>query len=224
MNLIDKIKKVFLNNQADKDVSIYTGASDLLEIQYGHSKSKIIGESIDAQENPIPWFTYPAIDYINQIDLRDKNMLEWGSGNSSRYFADKVQQLYSVEHNKDWYKKILNLKLKNHTIQHAENNYVEEPVQFSTLFDLILIDGIQRESCARMALKLLKSGGLIILDNSDRHPDIAKLYRANDFIEVDFHGLGPINDYTWTTSFFFDRSVNLRPIALQPVIPIGGGF
>jgi hypothetical protein len=44
------------------------------------------------------------------------------------------------------------------------------------------------------------------------------------YIEIDFHGFGPINDYTWTTSLFLDREIALEPKSIQPTIPIGGGF
>lgn len=228
MNLFYKIKQKLKNKFGYSNLNIpnpcYTGASDLLEIKYGHLESKRTGESMDGFKNPVPWFTYPAIDYLNQLDLSDKIMLEYGSGNSSKYFSKKVKQLYSIEHDKEWFEKIENLKLNNHTIIQSYSKYAEEPIQFNVLFDIILIDGIDRDSCAKVAIKLTKKGSLIILDNSDRHPDVAEYFRNKDFIEVDFHGLGPINDYTWTTSIFFDRQVILKPLSLQPVVPLGGGF
>ena len=41
-------------------------------------------------------------------------------------------------------------------------------------------------------------------------------------IEVDMSGFGPINRYTWTTSFYFRRKVDLMPaFDRQPVPGIG---
>jgi hypothetical protein len=38
-------------------------------------------------------------------------------------------------------------------------------------------------------------------------------------IQVDFFGFGPINDYTWTTSIFFSRDFDFKPIngEIRPV-------
>jgi len=42
-------------------------------------------------------------------------------------------------------------------------------------------------------------------------------------IEVDFHGFGPINAYTWTTSIFISRNFNFKPINKeQPNFSIAG--
>jgi len=52
---------------------------------------------------------------------------------------------------------------------------------------------------------------MVILDNSDWYRETAKYLRENlDMIEVDFHGFGPINDYTWTTSVFLSRNYRFK--------------
>ena len=119
---------------------------------------------------------------------------------------------------------VKNFKIPNHAIFYAESDYTSKPSELGLKVDVVLIDGIEREGCSKATLELLNKGGMIILDNSDRHPDVAAYFRENGFIEVDFHGFGPINDYTWTTSIFLDRAINLQPLTIQPTIPIGGGF
>jgi len=49
---------------------------------------------------------------------------------------------------------------------------------------------------------LLRPGGHIIVDNSDR-PEYAEALQTLSrvgFSQVDFHGLGPINAYAWTAT------------------------
>ena len=208
----------------DQSPKSLTKASALLEIDLGHAKSKEAGQSIDAQGNPIPWFTYPSIEYFKQLNLKSKIMLEWGSGNSSRFFSERVKMVYSVEHNEEWYNHVSTFEITNQKLRLSASDYAQCASDFNERFDIILIDGIERHACAKMSQKLLKQGGLIILDNSDRYPDIAKMFRESGLIEIDFHGFGPINDYTWTTSIFLDRTINLEPIEDQPGIPIGGGY
>lgn len=202
----------------------YTKASKLLEKEYGHLKSKDSKQSVDASGEPIPWFTYPSIDFLKQLDFSNLTMLEWGAGNSSLYFSKRVKQLYSIEHNKDWYEQVLKFEIENQELFFASDDYAKKPGNLNRQFDIILIDGVKREMCADQSLKLIKEDGFIILDNSDRYPDIAALFRNEGFIEVDFHGFGPINEYTWTTSVFLQREVNFKPLTIQPTVPIGGGF
>ena len=152
-------------------------------------------------------------------------MLEWGCGNSSRWFSERVGKLYSIEHNKAWYDQIkVDLNANHKLIFAEEHEYASAGNKFEKKFDLILIDGIRRDDCCTNALSLLKENGLIILDNSERHPDLGKKLRDSDLIQIDFHGFGPINEYAWTTSIFLRRSVALKPLNIQPRVPIGGGL
>ena len=89
---------------------------------------------------------------------------------------------------------------------------------------MIVVDGIKRDDCAREAIKNVSENGVIILDNSERSPEICNMFRDNGYLQVDFHSIGPINVYTWTTSIFFSSVVNLPAKDLQPQVPPGGGF
>jgi len=61
--------------------------------------------------------------------------------------------------------------------------------------------------------------GIVILDNSDWYAETAKFLRDSlNMIQIDFHGFGPINSYTWTTSLFLTRGVMMNPKnKIQPV-------
>ncbi|GAK99342.1 hypothetical protein JCM19314_3387 [Nonlabens ulvanivorans] len=199
--------------------------AEIFYSKYGHGKSFSSGRSIDENESQIPWFTYPAIEYLKQLDLKNKLMLEWGgTGSSSAFFAKRVKGLYSIEHNEEWYKEVLSQEIPNHNLFLADSNYITIADDFNKLFDIICIDGIKRNACVKKSLSIMNKGGLIILDNSDRSPELGSFLRKEGFLQVDFHGFGPINEYTWTTSLFFDRTIELSPISIQPVIPVGGGF
>jgi predicted O-methyltransferase YrrM len=89
-------------------------------------------------------------------------------------------------------------------------------------YDVIVIDGIYRVSCSQIASNLLKNGGIIILDNSDWHTTAAGILRGKGFLQVDMFGFGPINDYTWATSLFFDRGFAMKTKSeIQPKHGIG---
>lgn len=195
----------------------------ILENDFGHFRSIERQIPIDGNGNPLPWFTYPSIEYLNQLDLKDKMIFEWGSGNSSQYFAKRAKRLISVEDNEEWYNKNARLKLENHEIfLESGDNYIGSIGKHGLKFDVIIIDGKFRIECAKIARNYLNVGGIIILDNSDWYKNTAKYLREQNMIEVDFHGFGPINQYNWTTSFFLDRAFNFRTLNdIQPLDPIG---
>eukprot|EP01029_Cantina_marsupialis_P006927 TRINITY_DN17641_c0_g1_i2.p1 TRINITY_DN17641_c0_g1~~TRINITY_DN17641_c0_g1_i2.p1 ORF type:complete len:323 (+),score=42.48 TRINITY_DN17641_c0_g1_i2:43-1011(+) len=65
----------------------------------------VIGVStavFDFGTNPRPWMHSIEVHAIDFFLGRDKTMLEFGSGSSTLYFADKVKQLVSVESSKAW--------------------------------------------------------------------------------------------------------------------------
>jgi hypothetical protein len=202
------------------------GYIDIIENKYGHKLTREKGIPLDRNERPLPWFTYPAIEYLDQLDLSNCNIFEWGLGNSSLFFAERAKKVFSIEHNLQWFDIIQHKKLANNNIFIEEDNtkYVNRISVFDIKFDIIIIDGKEREACADICYLYLTQDGLIILDNSDRNPDIAEKFRKLDFLQIDMHGFGPVNNYTWTTSFFFKRTARFKPKENQPTIPIGGGY
>ena len=197
---------------------------NLLNELYGHHLTKISGIPADKLENPLPWFTYPSIEFIDQFDLSEKTVFEWGSGNSSSFFAARANSIISVEHEKDWFEHVKkNIKDNQELVFSALQDYPFVLKNINKKFDIIIIDGRRRLDCTKEAVVFLKEDGLIILDNSDRYDITSSYLRQQGFVQVDFHGFGPINQYTWTTSIFFKNKINL-PLHnnLQPKQPIGG--
>jgi hypothetical protein len=192
----------------------------ILSVKYGQLKTIKQWKCIDSFDNKIPWYTYPAIEYLNNMDFSQKIIFEYGSGNSSSYWAKKAKKVFSIEHDKDWYEIIKSNLSENQSIElsFSENDYLEAISKVSEKIDVIIIDGIIREKCAKLVESYLSNDGIVILDNSDWYKETSRYLRDElDLIEVDFHGFGPINDYTWTTSIFFTRKSKLKPIGnIQP--------
>ncbi len=193
--------------------------------QHGWTRSKEQYSAIDDFGHPTPWMTYPAIEYLNQLDLRDMRVLEWGSGNSSRYFSARAKEVISIEHNKEWFDSLQNTLASNQKIYFSElDQYASFPLGLEIKFDLIVVDGMLRKECVHAAYQLTNEGAIILLDNSERYPDICSDIRSHGYFQVDFHGFGPINEYTWTTTIFISaQSIGkFQPLTIQPCRPIGG--
>jgi hypothetical protein len=193
---------------------------NILAVKYGQFYSIRQWECVDSENAKIPWYTYPAIEYLDNIDFSDKIVFEYGSGNSSAYWARMAKLVRSAEHNKEWYEKIKNEIAENQIIELCENekHYLDAINKTPGKIDVINIDGVCREKCAKLVQDHLSDGGIVILDNADWYKETSKYLREKlDLLEVDFHGFGPINAYTWTTSIFFTRSCRFQPVKdLQP--------
>jgi hypothetical protein len=187
--------------------------------EYGLGQSMYTNTCIDKAGNCLPWLTYPAIEYIKQLDLSDKTVFEYGSGYSTLFWANRCKRVVSVEDDNSWYER-MSLKIpKNvdYILAKTEDDYVNAIEGRAEKFDVIVNDGIYRLRCAATSTPKLAHDGFIILDNSEWCVKTAAFYRDAGLIEVDMAGFGPINDYPWMTSFFLTRQVSLKPAGkVQP--------
>jgi hypothetical protein len=201
----------------------------LLEKVRGRVLSVQLQESVDYDGSPLPWITYPAIEYLSSLDLSDKKIFEWGCGNGSRFFATRAKKVVSVERNLEWAEKISSYR-------HSNLEIVVEPDLVKNVeviahrpeapFDVVIIDDELRDKCCEIAIDFLAENGLIIVDNTD-HTALgasqgAEYLRNKGFIQVDFYGFAPIVNFTSVTSFFFTRKFDFKPLQEpMPGKPIG---
>jgi len=189
----------------------------LLDDGYGHARTKNEHASLDRAGNPVPWYTYAAIEFAKQLDFSEKRIFEFGSGYSTLFWGGRAKAVVAVEHEKEWYERML-LKIP----ANVDYRYVAEPeryprviLEYEGFFDVVVIDGELRPDCVGPALEKLSPDGLIIVDNTDWFPGICFMLRAADLIQVDMQGPAPINPYASTTSYFFRRSARFFPVAAR---------
>lgn len=140
----------------------------------------------------VPWWTYSAIDCIEQYlkSLAGSAVVfEYGSGASTIWLAKRCAKVVSIEHDITWYENLKNYvknfstvelilktpdqnfniefyseKLKGFSFQ----SYVQSIDESQLDYDLIIIDGRCRAACLSAAIKHLKPTGIILFDNSNR--------------------------------------------------------
>jgi hypothetical protein len=196
----------------------------LLNAGYGHFRTMRQHASVDRYGNPIPWYTYPAIEYVKQLDLSQRVIFEYGAGYSSLYYASRCKRIISVEDNPEWYQVIKPKAPPNCEIlcPETQEQYVRAIDSFPGSFDIIIIDGSHRELCCQAAVDRVKDTGMIILDNSDMLPDCVRVLAKKQFIQVDMVGFGPENGYLWATSFFLSRGFDFKAChTKQPTLSVG---
>lgn len=189
-----------------------------LAVRYNQFSSMKKWSCLDKSGNPIPWYTYPTIEYLQNLDFSDKNVFEYGSGNSSLWWAKRCRKITSIESDAKWFNQIKALQLVvnnfDYQLEINEKKYAEQSAILGS--DVIIIDGLCRVECADFVIDQIEVGkvnpNMLIFDNSDWYPEtIFKLnQRLKDWVQVDFSGFGPINGYTWTTSIFINTKSNSK--------------
>lgn len=126
-----------------------------------------------------PWLPESMVQEIDKrlLAIPNARILEFGMGISTLYYVNKpgIRKLYSVEHDPNWFSQIMELVPSDrvklcatlYSLPYAQTvcNVIRNTREG---FDMILIDGRNRAGCMRVAPDLLKPGGFIVLDNSER--------------------------------------------------------
>lgn len=194
-------------------------ARDLGFVQSADTDAASLGDG-----EPIPLMSYSFIEYVSGLSLSHYECLELGGGRSTHFWAKRMGRVLTLETNAELARRLSLEKAANLEVLHVEEASLAEAAGRHGVFDAVIIDAAaNRVACARTALKILKAGGFIVLDNSDWHPNAARLLRDADLIEVDFHDFRPAHHYRGTTSVFLHREFRPRPKGQRlPLPPIGG--
>jgi predicted O-methyltransferase YrrM len=165
--------------------------------------------SVDAAGEPIPWYTYAAISFLAERTKENMAVFEYGSGNSTLWWARRVARVVSCEHDAEWYELTKERLPSNVEYRLLEltpgGDYSASIGDYGRIFDIVVVDGRDRVNCAKKSVLGLKPDGVVVWDNSDReeYREGYDFLSANGFRRVDFSGMGPINANGWMTSVFY---------------------
>jgi len=167
---------------------------------------------VDKSGNPIPWFTYSMIHFLSERTDENMKVFEFGSGNSTIWWSNRVSRVFSCEHSKKWYNKIVKKSPNNVTYLLSEKykNKYESLIKIpEDRFDVVVIDGKRRQECAKKSISKLKKNGVIVWDDTHRESyksGISDLCKKG-FRKLTFRGLKPTNSWLSETSVFYrDRN------------------
>src|SRR6185369_15472611 len=112
-------------------------------LESGWLESLREGKPVDKAGAPIPWYTYPAIDFIEPRLRRDYRVFEYGSGWSTLWWADRVASVQAVEHDAAWSKLVAAQLPANAQLRlHADaERYVGALEAAGGGFDIVVVDG-----------------------------------------------------------------------------------
>jgi len=98
-----------------------------------------------------PWTTPASIIFFNKVLDKEMIGLEYGSGRSTLFFANKLKKLISIEHHSEWHEKVAKLLSENKLsnvdyllIPEQVNGELNEDIELET--NLLKLDGSEQRN------------------------------------------------------------------------------
>jgi predicted O-methyltransferase YrrM len=160
-----------------------------------------------------PWIVPAAIGWLGRRIRADWSVLELGAGRSTAWFARRAGRVLSFEDNEFWADqtrdRIRGLGLTNVELRTGPIEALPEAVEALAdgSFDLVVVDFLESPEVTRIdalmpAMKKVRPGGYLLLDDSDR-PGYAEAYELLDgWRERRFVGVKDEWPEACETSFF----------------------
>ncbi|MBK4728710.1 class I SAM-dependent methyltransferase [Oxynema sp. CENA135] len=142
----------------------------------------------------VPQIPYTAAKTIQKYLHKNSIVLEFGSGRSTIWLAKQCATIYSVDDNEYWFNRVQEklklLSLNNVVYEFRPRilDYVNFPSDYNLSFDLIFIDGTWRQKCLENSINQLNPGGIIYIDDTDKH--IADIKQTEKLVRNIIHKKG----------------------------------
>jgi hypothetical protein len=206
--LMDREKLLsILTRKEEKELLAFTKEGYLYDT--GWTNSMVGRQVVDRENKPLPWVTYPFISFIAPLLQPEFNVFEFGSGNSTLFYAERTAAVDSVEHDEAWYEKMKAVMPVNVNLFYCAlvkgGDYCRYASETGKTYDLVMVDGRDRVNCIKNSISCLTPGGVLILDDSERDKYAAGVSFLKDagFKKIDFWGMAPAVNYQKCTSVFY---------------------
>jgi hypothetical protein len=174
-------------------------------LRSGYFKSCLKGYAVDRSGAPIPMYTYPLVDLLiaSKEYFTEKTILEFGSGQSTRWWAQHARKVVAVEFDEEFAKFMAH---QLHKVPSVEIILGDEYTRLAdSEFDVVSIDGHPRIEAAKFIVSKVAADGFVIVDNSDIQSlkEVCTTLADAGYYRVDFIGYSPSAYFKQCTSLFF---------------------
>lgn len=145
-------------------------------------------------ENECPWLVPEAIIKLDSINMKDMNVLEFGAGGSTIFFARRAKFVTSFETSNKWLGLVLDAIIDKNINNVSLNNLFE--IDLKQHFDLILVDNSEtRQVMIDIITNLDLTGTIVIIDNYGDYPQSLKGKKIETFDDSHWNGKGTMIIY-----------------------------
>jgi len=175
----------------------------------GYLQSCKNGYPCDESGDYLPWMNYPVIAFLKERLNKNINIYEYGSGYSTRFYASRSNSVTSLEYNRYWYTKIKETLPDNVSLIFKESDvdgeYCRAIHESQRKYEMVVIDGDDRENCMRECLNALSDNGIVLLDDSQRecYANSILMLEELGFKRIHFEGLKPKGKHMDRTTIFY---------------------
>lgn len=153
-----------------------------------------------------PLLTYGFIEWLEEQDVKEKTLIEFGSGDSTIYFSNKFKKVITYEDDLHWLERIKSFNLPNVEVRQLGLSFYKQDSQSLKDSDFILIDNHPRENNYRLyvaeaLIEKINYRNDLILDNGNWNGDVYFYLRSKYRYFKDFIGRRKTGEATVTTLF-----------------------
>lgn len=180
-----------------------------------------------------PWLTPAAIRLLESLLRPADRGMEFGSGRSTIWFAERVAALTSVEHDQQWYD-VISARLKERGLANVEyilarpdqpvelggrSTYARVALDFADAsLDFALVDGYYRDYSAKFILPKIRPGGFLVIDNvnwylpSESRAPNSRTYALGSNGKIWVEVADELSQWrsVWTSSGVWDTAIFIR--------------
>ena len=194
---------------------------------FRYVKNRVIQILYEKTHPNDPWLTRQSVHILADLLQDTDTGLEFGSGRSTIWFAQRTSRVISIEHDFKWYQsvgqKIQDLNLESKIDYRYCDNIADYVGQIDSLednsIDYCLIDGKARDECTLKVLPKLKHEGILIIDNinlylpnASRSPNsIRRFDNTNDSAWTSVQIQIDSWEMVWTTNGVSDTALWIKP-------------
>jgi len=164
----------------------------------GHFRSSLAGRAVAADGSPLPWYSYPAIDFLAARDYAERRVLEFGGGQSTLWWQRRARAVTTFESDPAWEARLAAGRAANVELHHMPIELSDEDCLAAIArlledrrFDVIVLDGHLRRELVAVAFDHLAPGGAIVLDDAEGYDVQGEIRWRGDCRRIDFFGFAP---------------------------------
>lgn len=181
----------------------------------GYMQSIAYEKPLDNNNQPILWMNYNVVNFLKERLTKEMNLFEYGSGFSTQFYARKVSDVVSIEHDKMWFSIISEhlprncvIRYKTYSSKQRGGEYSKAILDDDIKYSVVIIDGRDRVNCLKNSILSLKEDGVCILDDSSRenYKDAFKFMEKNGFKNITFSGLQSTGLKENATTVFYRKN------------------
>jgi predicted O-methyltransferase YrrM len=185
----------------------------------GHWRSSLLSKAVTGSGAPLPWYTYPCIDFLLPRRKLVRSVLEFGAGQSTLWWAAQGAEVVAFEADRGWYEYLRkrvpsNVDLRLVSMESPERCVSDVREQLRACgrerFDVVVIDGLYRTELVRLSPQLRAPSGVIVCDDSEGY-DVQASLADSGLQRVDFFGFAPGVIVPRCTSVYWRDSALFAP-------------